>query len=166
MPMLNKQIEQALNEQMNAEMYSSYLYVAMGAYFRSIKLNGFASWMENQATEEEEHAKKIYEYVNKRNGRVTLKLIKEPPFEWKSPMDVFEATYVHEQEVTKSIDRLTALCDGEKDYATSSFLQWFVDEQVEEEYSVLQILERLRMMKDSIQGLFMLDAELGKRGKD
>ncbi|MGC8589436.1 ferritin [Athalassotoga sp.] len=162
--MLSKKIEDVLNEQINAELYSAYLYVSMGAYFRSVKLNGFAAWMENQAKEEEEHAKKIYDYVNKRSGRVALKLIKEPPFEWKSPMDVFEDTYVHEQEVTKSIERLTNLSDGEKDYATSSFLQWFVDEQVEEEYSVLQILERLRMIKDSNQGLLMLDAELGKRG--
>ncbi|HEU23927.1 MAG: ferritin [Mesoaciditoga sp.] len=164
--MISKQIEQVLNEQINAEFYSSYLYMAMAAYFRSIKLNGFATWMEKQAKEEEEHALKIYEYLNKRNGRVSLKSVKEPPFEWKSPLDVFEATYVHEQEVTKSIERIVSLTDGEKDYATSSFLQWFIDEQVEEEYSVLQILEKLRMMKDSNQGLLMLDAELGKRNED
>lgn len=164
--MLSKKMEDALNEQINAEFYSAYLYISMGAYFRSMRLNGFATWMEIQSKEEEEHAKKIYDYVNKRNGRVRLKLIKEPPIEWKSPLDVFEATYVHEQEVTKSIERLINLSEGEKDYAAASFLQWFIDEQVEEEYSVLQILERLRMVKDSNQGLLMLDAELGKRGKD
>ncbi len=164
--MLSKKMEDALNEQINAEFYSAYLYVSMGAYFRSIRLNGFAVWMETQSKEEEEHAKKIYDYVNKRNSRVMLKLIKEPPIEWKSPLDVFEATYVHEQEVTKSIERLINLSEREKDYAAASFLQWFIDEQVEEEYSVLQILERLRMVKDSNQGLLMLDAELGKRGKD
>lgn len=161
--MLSKQIEQVLNDQINAEFYSSYLYMSMAAYFRSIKLNGFATWMEKQAKEEEEHALKIYEYVNKRNGTVILKSVKEPPSEWNSPLNVFEATYTHEQEVTKSIERIFSLAEGEKDHATASFIQWFIDEQVEEEYSVLQILEKLRMIKDSVQGLMILDGEIGKR---
>jgi ferritin len=161
--MLSKKIEESFNDQINGELYSAYLYFSMGAFFRSKKLNGMATWVEYQAKEEEEHAQKFYEYVNKRNGRVHLKSVQEPPSEWKSVLDVFEMIYEHEQGVSKSIDNIVKLSDSEKDYATSSLLQWFVDEQVEEEASAFEIVERLKMVKDSPQGILMLDAELGKR---
>ncbi len=161
--MLNKKIEELLNEQINKELYSDYLYLAMGAYLRSQNLNGMAKWVELQAREEETHAWKIYEYINKKNGRVILKSIKEPPSEWKSPLDVFEAVLTHEQSITKSIDGIAQAADVEKDYATSSLLQWFIDEQVEEEAAAFEIVAKFKMIKDSTQGILMIDSELGKR---
>jgi len=134
--MISKKIEKALNKQINAELYSAYLYLSMVAYFESVNLPGFANWMKVQTQEELMHAMKIYDFVNERGGRVVLKAIEAPPTEWDSPLDAFEATYKHEQKVTGLINNLVNLAIEEKDHATSSFLQWFVNEQVEEESSV------------------------------
>jgi ferritin len=161
--MLNKKIEKAFNEQMNAEMYSAYLYLSMGAYFQSVGMPGFASWMRVQAQEEMVHAMKFFDHINERGGRVTLKAIDGPPTEWDSAVAVFEHVYEHEQKVTGLISGLVNLAIEEKDHASRSFLQWFVDEQVEEEDSASTVLDRLKLIGDSGNGLFMMDGELGQR---
>ena len=164
--MLKSSVEKALNDQMNAEMYSSYLYMAMAAYFESINLKGFAHWMTLQAGEEMDHARRFYSFIFERDGRVKLAAIDEPPFEWKSPLDAFEAAYNHEVKVSGLIHKLVDLARKENDHATENFLAWFVAEQVEEEASSLEIVNKLKMIKDSINGLFMLNAHLGQRGSD
>jgi ferritin len=161
--MISKTMEKALNEQINAEMYSAYLYLSMEAYFRSLNLRGFANWMRVQMQEETTHAMKIYDYVDDRGGRIVLKSIAAPQDEWKSPLAVFEATYKHEQKVTGLINNLVNLAVKEKDHATGAFLQWFVSEQVEEEASADKIVQQMRMIGDAPGGLFMLDHELGQR---
>jgi len=161
--MLNKKIETAFNKQINAEMYSAYLYLSMGAFLDSTGMVGFANWMRVQAQEEMTHAMKFFDHVNERGGRVTLKAIDGPPVEWDSPVAVFEHVYEHEQKVTGLINDLVDLAIDEKDHASRSFLQWFVDEQVEEEDSASTILERLKLIGESGNGLFMLDKELGQR---
>ena len=161
--MLGEKIQQALNEQINAELYSSYLYLSMQAYFESINLAGFANWMKAQTQEELMHAIKIYDFVNERNSRVLLNAIDKPPAEWKSPLDVFEQVFKHEQKVTALINNLVNLAADEKDHATVGFLQWFVNEQVEEEASADAVRQQLKLMETAPGGLFMLDRELAKR---
>ena len=161
--MISKKMEEALNGQMNAELYSAYMYLSMESYFKSLNLNGFANWMRIQTQEEVTHAMKIYDFVNERGGRVTLSAIDGPPTEWNSPLAVFEAVYKHEQKVTGLINDLVDLAIKEKDHATNSFLQWFVNEQVEEESSADEIVQQLKMMEDAPGGMFMLDRELGQR---
>jgi len=152
-----------LNKQVNAELYSSYLYLSMAAYFESINLKGFANWMKIQAQEEVTHAMKFFDYINERGGRVTLDTIKKPPAEWKSPLDVFENTYKHEVNVTKMINSLVDLAIKEKDHATYNMLQWFVAEQVEEEASADAIRQQLKFIGKDGRGLLMLDRELSRR---
>ncbi len=161
--MLNKKMQEAINSQINAEIYSSYLYLSMSAYFESINLSGFASWMRAQAQEEMVHAMKFYDYVNERGGRVILGPIEAPPSEWESAVSVFDATYQHEQKVTGLINDLVDLAIEEKDHATNNLLQWFVSEQVEEEASASGVLNKAKLTGDAPGGLFMLDQELGAR---
>lgn len=161
--MLNSNIEKALNEQINKELYSSYLYLSMGNYFENINLSGFASWMRQQSLEEYQHAMKILDYVNQKGGRVVLQQIGAPKIEWDSVISVFEDTYNHEQMISASINVIVDLSLNEKDHATHSFMQWFVNEQVEEEATVLKILEDVKMIGDYKAGLFMMDRELGQR---
>lgn len=161
--MLSKQMESALNDQINAEMYSSYLYLAMSAYFQSTNLSGFANWMQIQAQEEMVHAMKFYDYINERGGRVTLQTIEAPPKDWKSPLDVFDATLQHEQKVTSLINNLVDIAIEERDHATNIFLQWFVSEQVEEEDTANEMLQKIKLMADAPGGMFMLDNEMGQR---
>jgi ferritin len=161
--MLSEKMEKALNDQMNAEMYSFYLYLSMNAYFKSIGLEGFSNWMYAQAQEELMHSMKFYEFINQRGGRVTLRQIEAPPTEWDSPLAVFEATLQHEQKVTGLINDLVEIALQEHDHATHIFLQWFVTEQVEEEESVNGVLEQLKLLSDAKGGLFMVDRELAKR---
>jgi ferritin len=161
--MLKKKMLKALNDQINAEMFSSYLYLSMEAYFQSISLKGFAAWMRVQAQEEMLHAMKFYDYVNERGGKVTLDAIAKPETNWASPLAVFEAVLKHEEHVTSLINDLVDLAIGEKDHASNNFLQWFVSEQVEEEASAGEVVEKLKLIKDNTSGLFMMDAELGKR---
>lgn len=161
--MLKDKIQKALNAQMNLELSSSYLYLAMAAYFESENLNGFASWMKIQSGEEYGHAMKIYGYINQRNGRVNLAKIDSPKSEWKGAVEVFSETLKHEQLVTKAIDDLVDLAVTEKDHATNTFLQWFVTEQVEEEATAMNILDKIKMVGDNKNGLFLLDRELGMR---
>lgn len=164
--MISQKMQDALNEQINAELYSAYMYLAMSAYFESTNLRGFANWMKIQAQEETSHAMKIYGFVCERGGRVTLKAIDTPPAEWESPLDVHQATYKHEQKVTSLINKLVDLAIKENDHATKGFLQWFVDEQVEEEASADEIVQQLKMIKDSTGALFMIDHHLGARKAD
>jgi ferritin len=161
--MLNKKMEEALNSQHNAELYSGYLYLAMCAYFQSMNLGGFATWMRVQAQEELVHAMKFYDFINTRGGRVLLKTIDGPPAEWDSPLAAFEAAYAHEQKVTGMINDLVGLAREEHDHATEIFLQWFVSEQVEEEDSANGVVQKIKLMGDARGGLFMLDGELGQR---
>ncbi|MBN1796274.1 MAG: ferritin [Sedimentisphaerales bacterium] len=161
--MISDKMQNAINEQLNAEMYSAYLYLSMSACFESQNLKGFAGWMKVQAQEEMTHAMKLYDYVHERLGRVILKAIDAPPDEWKSPLDAFKAVFAHEQKVTGLINDLMNLAIEEKDHAAKGFLQWFVDEQVEEESSADEIVQKIKMVKDMSGGLYMLDKELGQR---
>lgn len=161
--MISKKIEQALNDQINAELYSAYLYLSMVAYFESVNLSGFAAWMRAQTQEEVVHAMKIYDYVNERGGRVVLESIAEPPAKWESPLAAFEAAYKHEQLVTGRINDLVDLAIKEKDHAANTFLQWFVNEQVEEETSADAVVQQLKMAEGAPGALFMIDRELGQR---
>ncbi len=161
--MLSKKMEEALNKQINAELYSSYLYLSMAAYFDSINLNGFAQWMKVQAKEEVEHAMKIYKYVYDRGGVVSLESIDKPPVKWDSPLDVFENSFKHEQKVSEMINNLVKIARDENDYATENFLQWFVQEQVEEEASADEIVQKLKYIEGSKNAIFMLDSKLGQR---
>jgi len=161
--MLSEKMQDAINGQLNAELYSSYLYLSMNAYFKSINLDGFANWMYYQAQEELTHGMKLYDFINQRGGRVNLLQIEAPPAQWNSPQAVFEATLEHEQKVTGLINDLVELALGEHDHATNIFLQWFVSEQVEEEESVTGVLEQLKLMGEAKGGLFMIDRELAKR---
>ncbi|CCU79470.1 Ferritin, Dps family protein [Halanaerobium saccharolyticum subsp. saccharolyticum DSM 6643] len=161
--MIKEKVEKALNEQVNAELYSAYLYQSMAAYFEDKSLSGFARWMDLQAKEEMAHARKIYDYVNERGGRIILAGIDKPKSEWESNLDVFEDSLAHEEKITAMINDLVSLAAEEKDYATHSFLQWFVDEQVEEEDTVGEIVDKLKLVGDSAQGLFMMDDKLAAR---
>ena len=161
--MLNSKIERAINDQINAELYSAYIYLSMSAYFEGINLPGFADWMSLQAKEEVGHAMKLYSFVYERGGNVKLAAIDAPPVKWKSPLDVFESAYKHELKVTGLIHKLVALARAEKDVATENFLMWYVDEQVEEEAQSDAIVQKLKLIKDSANGLYMLDKELSGR---
>ena len=161
--MIGKKMQEALNEQINAELYSAYLYLSMEAFFQSINLPGFANWMRVQTQEELMHAMKMYDYVNGRGGRVTLKSIAAPPAEWESPLAVFEAVYKHEQKVTGLINNLVNLAIEQKDHAANMFLQWFVNEQVEEEKSADEIVQKIKLMADAPGAMYMLDNEMGQR---
>lgn len=161
--MLTEKMQKALNDQINAEMWSSYLYLSMSAYFEDKGLPGFANWMRVQADEENMHAMKFFDYINERSGRVHLKPIAEVQVEWKSTLDAFEDTLKHEQKVTSLINNLMDIAIEERDHATQSFLKWFIDEQVEEEASVNEILDQLRLVEGTGNGLFMLDREMKTR---
>ncbi len=161
--MLSEKMENALNGQLNAEMYSGYLYLSMNAYFKSINLDGFANWMHYQAQEELAHAMKFYDFIISRGGRVKLAQVDAPPNTWDSPLAIFEATLEHEQKVTGLINDLVELALAEHDHASNIFLQWFVSEQVEEEENVGGVLEQLKLMGEAKGGLFMMDRELAKR---
>lgn len=161
--MLKDKVEKALNAQMNFELSSSYLYLSMAAYFESENFNGFAQWMKVQSGEEYRHAMKIYAYINQRNGRVNLMKIDAPKSEWKDATEIFSETLTHEQKVTAAIDKLVELSETEKDHATNAFLQWYVTEQVEEEATATNILNKIKLVGDNRNGLFFLDRELGMR---
>lgn len=161
--MLKSTVEKALNDQVNAELYSAYLYLSMASFFESINLRGMANWMKIQSSEELGHAMKFFNFINERSGKVTLAKIEAPPKSWKNPIDLFQNVLEHEKKVTSLIHKLVSLSDKEKDFPLLVFLQWFVSEQVEEEASAMQILESLKMIKDNPSALFLLDKELGNR---
>ena len=161
--MLKESILKALNEQINAEQYSALMYLSMSAWFEDKGLPGFANWMYVQYQEELTHANKIFKYVHERSGKVELKGIEQMPTEFESVVDVVEKTLEHEQKVTAMIDNLVNIAVEERDHATQSFLQWFVDEQVEEEANVTELLDTLKLIDGKGNGMFMLDRELRQR---
>lgn len=161
--MLSKKMEKALNDQVNAEMYSAYLYLSMSAYFEDQNLSGFANWMYVQAQEEMTHAMKIYRYIHDRGGRVILEQIDKPQTEWDNTQKIMEEVYSHEQKVTGMIHDLVNLAREEKDHGTDNMLQWFVSEQVEEEANADELLQQVKMIDGKPQGLLMLDRELKQR---
>lgn len=164
--MISKKMEKALNGQVNKEMVSAYLYMAMSSYSNLIGLKGFANWFMVQYHEEMLHAMKIYEYINRQGGLARLATIKEPPAEWASPLDMFEKTLEHEKFITRSINDLMNLAVAEKDHATQIFLQWYVTEQIEEEENDNEIIGKLKRVgagPEGNNGLFMIDKELGAR---
>ena len=161
--MISKRIEEELNKQINAEFYSSYLYLSMAAWFDSQNLAGFSNWMNIQAQEEWAHGLKIFNFVNERGGKVTLDKIDAPETEWKDIIHVYEEVLAHEQKVTGLINKLSDVAIEESDHATKNFLQWFVDEQVEEEASVDNVLQQLKMIEGKGTGLFLLDREMQTR---
>jgi len=160
---MEKKMLNALNKQINAELYSAYLYLAMSAYFESVNLSGCAHWMRAQAGEEQAHAMKFYKFICERRERVELTAIAMPAKEWDSPLAVFEDAFAHEQKVTKMINDLMVLALETKDYATQSFLKWFVDEQVEEESNADEIVQKIKMIGNNAAMMLMVDQELGKR---
>jgi ferritin len=161
--MISKKMLDALNNHLNEEFYSSYLYLSMAAYFEEKNLNGFANWFKLQAQEEWAHGMKFYDFINQTGGKVTLKAIKAPKTSWKSILDIFKETLAHEKHITSLINKLVGQAMQVKDYASNNFLQWFVSEQVEEEATAEEILNKLKLIGDNKGGLFMLDRELGFR---
>ena len=161
--MIGQKMQEALNKQINAELYSAYIYLSMAAYLQSVNLPGAAHWMHIQFGEEQEHALKIFEFLNDRGGRVKLQAIDQPQTEWKSMLDVFQAALEHERKVSGMIHDLYALAVTEKDYPAQVMLQWFIDEQVEEEKNASDIVEKLKRIGDNSGLLLMLDNQLGAR---
>lgn len=161
--MISEKMQTAINAQINAELYSAYLYLSMSAYYQSLNLPGFANWMRVQVQEELVHATKFYDFMHERGGRVALQSIAGPPIEWASPAAPFEDAYQHEVSVTKRIHDLVSLALEERDYATNTFLDWFVTEQVEEESSTDAVVRQLRLIGEDRSALFMLDRELAMR---
>lgn len=161
--MLSSKLQDAFNKQINAELYSSYLYLSMAAYFESKDLKGMAHWMNIQAGEERAHAMRIFDWLNDRSGRVVLTAIEAPKTEWKSPLDVFEDAYKHEVKITGMINELFTLVAIEKDGAGHDFLEWFCREQVEEEANAQLIVAQLKLVGDNGTGLYLIDKQLGER---
>jgi ferritin len=161
--MMSKKMLDSLNNHLNEEVYSSYLYLSMAAYFEDKNLKGFAGWFRIQSQEEYMHGMKFYDFINQTGGKVNLKAIAAPKTNWKSIMEVFKETLAHEKHITALIDKLVGQAMQEKDYATNNFLQWFVNEQVEEVATVEEIINKLEMIGDNKGGLYMLDRELGAR---
>ena len=161
--MISAKMQKALNSHLNEEFYSSYLYLSMAAYFEAKNLKGFANWMRIQANEEQMHGMKFFNFILQKGGKVSLAQINSPKLEWKSISEVFADTLKHEQKISSLINKLVETALLEKDYATHTFLQWFVTEQVEEEANVEEIIQKIEMIGDNKSGLYMLDNELGAR---
>ena len=164
--MISKAMQDAINDQINKELFSSYLYLAMAAYFEDKNLPGFAKWMRVQEGEEREHAMKFYDFMVDRGGRVGLKAIEAPAAEWKSNLELFKEVAAHDAKVTASIHALYELALKEKDYPAQVLLQWFITEQVEEEKNAAEIIANLQMIEERGTAVLMLDHRLGKRGSD
>ena len=162
--MITQSVQNAINEQIKNELYSAYLYLSMSAHFEANNLPGFAKWMRIQSQEELEHALRLFDHLNERGGRVTLSAIPQPNSEWKSTLEVFNQVLEHEQNVTALIHRLYETALAEKDYASQVMLQWFIDEQVEEEKNANEIVEQLKLIDAHGTAVLMLDHRLGKRG--
>lgn len=161
--MLSTKMQETINEQINYEFYSAYIYLSMSAYYTSLNLPGFANWMFVQAQEEMTHAMKFYTFINDRGGRVHLATIEGPETDWSAPIAPFKVALEHERRVTTRINNLVTLAMEERDYATNTFLQWFVTEQVEEEKNADEIIRQLELIGDERSALFMIDRELATR---
>jgi len=154
-----------MNDQLKVELQSAYAYLGMAAYCETISLGGFATWLRRQAEEEYDHAMRFYNFVNDRQGEVELSALEAPATKYKSPLAVFEKAFEQEQSVTAAIDKLYELVNDEKDFASQAWLDWFVTEQVEEEKTVALIVDKLKMIGDRGEALFILDKELGSRSE-
>ena len=163
---LSNKLEKVLNDQINLELSSAYAYVGMAAYFERTAFTGFGKWMQLQSKEEIGHANRFFKYIVERGGKVTLQAISEPKCDYKSPHDAFKASLGHEQKVSASICAIYELAVAEKDYATLSFLKWFLDEQVEEERNVGDLLAKLEMVGDNRGALYQIDKQAGRRGEE
>ncbi len=161
--MLSNKVQDAINAQINAELWSAYLYLSMGLHFEAEGMPGIANWFKIQFQEEQAHATIFMNYINQRGGRVELKAIDAVPTAWNSPLEAFKATLEHEQKVTALINNLYALAEAENDYATRDRLAWFVSEQVEEEDNCHTLIDKFKLIGDNGMGLYMLDQELGAR---
>lgn len=161
--MIKKEVLDVINEQINAESYSAYMYLSMAAYFENNGLSGFANWMKIQYQEESAHAIKFFNYVSDRGGKIILKPINQVPVDFDGIVDVFEKTLAHENHVTLLINNLMDVAIAVNDHASQSFLKWFVDEQVEEEFNVEKILATLKLINGQGNGIFMMDRELSQR---
>jgi len=164
--MLSQGIQDAINDQIHHEFHSAYVYLSMSAFLEAANFTGFAKWMRIQATEEVNHAMRLFDYVNDRNGRVVLKALEQPPANFKSVLDVFENALKHEMKVTSLIHSLYELAKKENDYATQVALQWFINEQVEEEDRASKVVDRLKIAGEDGAALLMLDNELGSRQEE
>ena len=163
---LSSKLEKVLNDQINLELCSAYAYLGMAAYFERTAFTGFGKWMELQSKEELGHANRFFKYIVERGGKVTLQAIAEPKCDYKSPLDVFKASLGHEQKVSASICAIYDLAAGEKDFATLSFLKWFLDEQVEEERTVGDLLAKLELVGDNRSGLYQIDQQAARRAEE
>ncbi len=161
--MMNEKVGQAFNEQINHEIGSAYLYLSMAAWFHTKNLDGMAGWMKQQAKEEMVHAMKFFDHINDRDGNVVLGALGKPKTEWPSPVEAWKEAYKHEQFITGKINALVKLTQTESDHAATPLLNWFVDEQIEEEAQTLKVVKQLEMVGTSGAGLVMLDKQLGKR---
>jgi ferritin len=161
--MISQAVSKAMNDQIQAELYSAYLYLAMSAHFEAENMPGFAHWMQLQAQEEMEHAMKFYGFIHDRGGRVVLQAIQQPQTSFDSTLAIFEQAYAHEQKVTALINSIYDVARQENDYASQTFLNWFVEEQVEEEKNASMIVDTLKMVGESPAAVFMLDRQLGAR---
>lgn len=161
--MISAKMQKALNIHLNEEFYSSYFYLSMAASFEAKNLKGFSNWFRIQSQEEQMHGMKFFNFILQKGGKVTLTQIESPKVEWKSISEVFSDTLKHEQKISGLINKLVEAALLEKDYATNTFLQWFVTEQVEEEANVEEIIQKIEMIGDNKSGLYMLDNELGAR---
>ncbi len=163
---LKDTVQTALNAQVNMEFSAFYTYLSMAAYCEALNWKGFAAWLMHHAHEEQEHAMKLYNYLHARRGRVTLAALNAPKTEWNSLLDAIESALHHEERVTASIHALLELARAEGDHATESFLQWFVDEQVEEEGVVDEIIQKLRLFGDNSAALYLLDRDLAEAANE
>ena len=161
--MISKKMEEALNQQLNRELFSSYLYLSMASYFENNNYVGMAQWMRLQAEEEHAHSMKFFAFIQKIGGRVILEQLDKPQSEWDTPKAAFEDALGHEEYITKNINELTDLAIAERDHSTKTFLQWYIDEQVEEEAAANEIVQKFNLIGESKSGLYMLDRELGSR---
>lgn len=160
---MNNKVAEALNAQINKEFYSAYLYLSMDQYFEDQNLPGIANWMYQQFLEEQFHAKKMLKYLNSRGAKVELEAIEKPTVDWSSTMAVFKNVLEHEESITASINNISSLAVDEKDFATMNFLQWFINEQIEEEENANNLIKQLELIGDNGYGLLMLDKELALR---
>jgi ferritin len=161
--MLSKNLQELMNQQIKNELYSAYLYLSMAAHFEAHNLGGFAHWMKKQSSEENSHAMKFYEFIFDRGGEVTLLALEQPPAKFESPLGIFKMAYEHEQKITGNINALYDAARKENDYPSQEMLNWFVKEQVEEEKSAFNIIEKLKLIGEHGTALYMLDKELGAR---
>ena len=161
--MISDSINTIINEQINKEFYSGYLYLSMSAHLRELGLFGFANWTKVQAKEEVEHGLKLFDYLIERNSFVTLKQIKTPDFEFNGILSIFNHIYEHEKSITASVMQIAKAAEDECDRTTLSFIDWFINEQIEEEQNVKDIIKRLELFGDNHASLFLMDKELGER---